>query len=94
MAILGALRSGVINVLIVDEGNARAVLAARRGQPDEPALVGPSSTSRRCLMPVVPTQEIVGHAFRERYGVAAINVVNDLTMEAVLAAAEDAAGTR
>jgi fructose-bisphosphate aldolase class II len=36
-----------------------------------------------------PTQEIIGRAFAERYGVAAINVVNDLTMEAVLAAAED-----
>ncbi len=40
-------------------------------------------------MPVVPTQEILGRAFKERYGVAAINVVNDLTMEAVLAAAEE-----
>jgi len=40
-------------------------------------------------MPVVPTQDIVQHAFDARYGVAAINVVNDLTMEAVLAAAED-----
>jgi ketose-bisphosphate aldolase len=40
-------------------------------------------------MPIVPTQEIVDRAFRERYGVAAINVVNDLTMEAVLAAAEE-----
>ncbi len=40
-------------------------------------------------MPVVPTQEILQRAFKERYGVAAINVVNDLTMEAVLAAAED-----
>jgi ketose-bisphosphate aldolase len=40
-------------------------------------------------MPVVPTQEIVQRAFRERYGVAAINVVNDLTLEAVLAAAEE-----
>ena len=39
-------------------------------------------------MPVVPTQEIVRRAFDGRYGVAAINVVNDLTMEAVLAAAE------
>ncbi len=39
-------------------------------------------------MPVVPTQEILKRAFDERYGVAAINVVNDLTMEAVLAAAE------
>ena len=40
-------------------------------------------------MPVVPTQEILKRAFEGRYGVAAINVVNDLTMEAVLAAAEE-----
>lgn len=40
-------------------------------------------------MPVVPTREILERAFKERYGVAAINVVNDLTMEAVLAAAEE-----
>jgi ketose-bisphosphate aldolase len=40
-------------------------------------------------MPVVPTQEILGRAFAGRYGVAAINVVNDLTLEAVLAAAEE-----
>ena len=40
-------------------------------------------------MPAVPTGEIIERAFSERYGVAAINVVNDLTMEAVLAAAEE-----
>ena len=40
-------------------------------------------------MPIVPTQEILARAFRERYGVAAINIVNDLSMEAVLAAAQD-----
>jgi ketose-bisphosphate aldolase len=40
-------------------------------------------------MPVVPTREIVDRAFEGRYGVAAINVVNDLTMAAVLAAAEE-----
>jgi len=40
-------------------------------------------------VPVVPTKDIVDRAFEERYGVAAINVVNDLTMEAVLAAAEE-----
>jgi ketose-bisphosphate aldolase len=40
-------------------------------------------------VPVVPTKEIIDRAFEQRYGVAAINVVNDLTMEAVLAAAED-----
>ncbi len=38
-------------------------------------------------MPVVPLNEIVDRAFAERYGVAAINIVNDLTLEAVLAAA-------
>ncbi len=38
-------------------------------------------------MPVVSLKEIVSRAFGERYGVAAINVVNDLTLEAVLAAA-------
>ena len=38
-------------------------------------------------MPVVPLNEILDRAFAERYGVAAINVVNDLTLEAVLAAA-------
>ena len=38
-------------------------------------------------MPVVPLKAIVDRAFAERYGIAAINVVNDLTLEAVLAAA-------
>ena len=38
-------------------------------------------------MAVVSLKEIVASAFAERYGVPAINVVNDLTMEAVLAAA-------
>jgi ketose-bisphosphate aldolase len=38
-------------------------------------------------VPVVPLKEIVSRAFADHYGVAAINVVNDLTMEAVLAAA-------
>jgi ketose-bisphosphate aldolase len=40
-------------------------------------------------VPVVPTRQIVDDAFAGRYGVAAINVVNDLSMEAVLAAAEE-----
>jgi ketose-bisphosphate aldolase len=40
-------------------------------------------------MPIVPTQEILARAFRDRYGVAAINVINDLSMQAVLAAAEE-----
>jgi fructose-bisphosphate aldolase class II len=40
-------------------------------------------------VPVVPTREILARAFAERYGVAAFNVINDLSMEAVLAAAEE-----
>jgi ketose-bisphosphate aldolase len=38
-------------------------------------------------VPVVPLKDVVDRAFAGRYGVAAINVVNDLTLEAVLAAA-------
>ena len=40
-------------------------------------------------MPVVPTREILRRAYADRYGVAAINVINDLTMHAVLEAAEE-----
>jgi ketose-bisphosphate aldolase len=38
-------------------------------------------------VPVVPLKDIVDRALAERYGVAAINIFNDLTLEAVLAAA-------
>lgn len=38
-------------------------------------------------MPVVPTREILQDAFARRYGVAAFNIVNDLTLDAVVAAA-------
>ena len=40
-------------------------------------------------MPVVPMQEIMRDAFARRYGVAAFNIVNDLTMDAVLSAAQE-----
>jgi len=40
-------------------------------------------------MPIVSMKEILDRAFRERYGVAAFNIVNDLTLEAVLAAATE-----
>lgn len=40
-------------------------------------------------MPVVPTKEILDRAFAERYGVAAFNILDDLTVDAVLAAAEE-----
>ena len=38
----------------------------------------------------MPFKEILRDAFHHRYGVAAFNIVNDLTMEAVISAAEDA----
>jgi fructose-bisphosphate aldolase, class II len=41
-------------------------------------------------MPIVPFREIMGDAFRQRYGVGAFNMVNDLSMQAVLQAAEEA----
>ena len=37
----------------------------------------------------VPIREILDRAFDERYGVAAINIVDDLSLEAVLAAATE-----
>ena len=37
----------------------------------------------------MPLKEILDRAFAERYGVAAFNIVNDLTLEAVIAAAEE-----
>ncbi len=40
-------------------------------------------------MPVVPMQQILKHAFDNRYGVGAFNIVNDLTMDAVLTAAAE-----
>jgi fructose-bisphosphate aldolase class II len=39
---------------------------------------------------ITPLKDIVGEAFTQRYGVPAINVFNDLTMEAVLAGAVEA----
>ncbi|MFC7530995.1 class II fructose-bisphosphate aldolase [Actinoplanes sp. GCM10030250] len=39
-------------------------------------------------MPVVAMKDILDRALAGRYGVAAFNIVNDLTLEAVLAAAE------
>ena len=40
-------------------------------------------------MPVVPIRQILDPAFADRYGVAAINIVDDLSLEAVLAAATE-----
>jgi fructose/tagatose bisphosphate aldolase len=37
-------------------------------------------------MPVAPTQQILQHAFAKRYGVGALNVVDWVTMDAVLGA--------
>ena len=40
-------------------------------------------------MPVVPMRQILDAAFADRYGVAAINIVDDLSLDAVLAAATE-----
>jgi fructose-bisphosphate aldolase, class II len=40
-------------------------------------------------MPVVPLKEILDRAFTERYGVAAFNILNDLTVEAIVEAATE-----
>jgi ketose-bisphosphate aldolase len=40
-------------------------------------------------MPTVSMKEMLDRAFNERYGVAAFNIFNDLTLEAILAAAVD-----
>lgn len=46
--------------------------------------------ARRHQVAVSTLKDIVDRAFAERYGVPAINIVNDLTMEAVLAGAVEA----
>jgi fructose-bisphosphate aldolase class II len=38
-------------------------------------------------MPVVPMKDLLDRALAVRYGVPAFNIVNDLSIEAVLAAA-------
>jgi fructose-bisphosphate aldolase class II len=45
------------------------------------------ATATLACMPVVSTKELLDRAFAARYGVAAFNIVNDVTLEAVLAAA-------
>jgi fructose-bisphosphate aldolase, class II len=40
-------------------------------------------------VPVVSMKQILDHAFTRRYGVAAFNIINDLSIEAVLAAASE-----
>lgn len=40
-------------------------------------------------MPAVPIDEMLDRAFEDRYGVAAFNIVDDLTLDAVLAAATE-----
>ena len=58
------------------------VLAAHRAAHHEPRRSGGP-------VPVVPLKEILDRAFADRYGVAAFNILDDLTIDAVLAAAEE-----
>jgi fructose-bisphosphate aldolase class II len=48
---------------------------------------GPAANEKGQIVPVVSTKEILEDAFSRRYGVAAFNIVNDLTLDAVIAAA-------
>src|SRR3954464_9478636 len=57
----------------------------RRGAPFSP----PRWRRPRSDMPLASLKDVLAPAFEERYGVAAINIVNDLTIEAVLAAATE-----
>jgi fructose-bisphosphate aldolase, class II len=59
-------------------------------RPNE-ALARPPYPANREVgrVPVVSMQDIVRRAMADRYGVPAINIVNDLTLEAVLRAADD-----
>ena len=41
------------------------------------------------VLTITRLKDIVDRAFKDRYAVPAINVVNDLTLQAVLAAAEE-----
>jgi fructose-bisphosphate aldolase class II len=59
--------------------------------PRAAAVVGSNhDDDEEVAMAVVTLKEIVERAFAERYGVAAINIVNDLTLENVLAGAVEA----
>jgi ketose-bisphosphate aldolase len=53
-------------------------------------MPGRSAATYVPTVPIVSLKQIVDRALTERYGVAAINVLNDLTLEAVLAAAVEA----
>src|ERR1035441_6873702 len=56
-------------------------------RPASGARIGDAPSEKGTSMPVVPMQEILKDAFDRRYGVGAFNIVNDLTMDAVLSAA-------
>jgi fructose-bisphosphate aldolase class II len=48
-----------------------------------------ASNPEETTVPVVSTREILQDAFSRRYGVAAFNIVNDLSIDAVIAAATE-----
>src|SRR3954467_265176 len=54
------------------------------GRPQVPSLL---PGDQEAPVPVVPMKQVLDRALAERYGVAAFNILNDLTVEAVLAAA-------
>src|ERR1039457_356142 len=62
---------------------------SRYPQPGSWARISDAPSGKGTSMPVVPMQEILKDAFDRRYGVGAFNIVNDLTMDAVLSAAQE-----
>jgi fructose-bisphosphate aldolase class II len=65
-----------------------AVGPARRPRGAAPSATIATLDGQEAPMPVVSTKEIVDHAFADRYGVGASNILDDLSIDAVLAAAE------
>jgi len=63
-------------------GGRRDATGAQRPRPPQ------TLDEEEAPMPVVSTKEIVDHAFADRYGVGDFNIMDDLSIDAVLAAAE------
>ena len=68
-----------------------AMLAHQRGGPARACFSWwhVELSERKPIMPVVPMQQILKHAFDNRYGVGAFNIVDWVTMDAVLSAAAE-----
>src|SRR5208283_3937379 len=78
-------------VLAAGSGHAGPHLSAGRPGAGADSDVAEQLSERRPVMPVVPMQQLLKHAFDHRYGVGAFNIVDWVTMDAVLSAAAETA---